>query len=116
MATAFCAARPGVTNRDIAAEAAYVMLKAGCEEAGLQVVSGPGVSYMGTGNWVLEPRRKLQAGDMLLVDMGILYLRMGWVWAATYRVSIRRAQSLACQRHPLLRAKRLYPGPGRRTF
>jgi Xaa-Pro aminopeptidase len=73
IAAAFCVARPGVTNRDIAAEASSVMLKAGCEEVGMQVVSGPGVAYMGTGNWVLDPWRQLQAGDMLLVDMGILY-------------------------------------------
>ncbi len=70
---AFHAARPGATNRDVAAAATAAMLSAGCEEAGLQVVSGPGVAYMGTGNWVLDPRRTLQAGDMLLVDMGILY-------------------------------------------
>lgn len=70
---AFQAARPGATNRDVAAAATAAMLKAGCEEAGLQVVSGPGVAYMGTGNWVLDPRRTIQEGDMLLVDMGILY-------------------------------------------
>jgi Xaa-Pro aminopeptidase len=68
-----CAPRPGVTNREIAAAASAAMLKAGCEEVSLQVVSGPGVAYMGTGNWVLDPWRTLQAGDMLLVDMGILY-------------------------------------------
>jgi Xaa-Pro aminopeptidase len=73
IAAAFGAARPGLTNRDIAAEASAVMLRAGCEEVGLQVVSGPGTAYMGTGNWVLDPWRTLQAGDMLLVDMGILY-------------------------------------------
>lgn len=73
MQAAFRAAQPGVTNRDIAAEAAYVMLKAGCEEVGMQVVSGPGVAYMGTGNWTLDPRRTVQEGDMVLVDMGILY-------------------------------------------
>jgi Xaa-Pro aminopeptidase len=73
IAAAFGAARPGVTNREIAAAASAAMLKAGCEEVSLQVVSGPGVAYMGTGNWVLDPWRTLQAGDMLLVDMGILY-------------------------------------------
>ncbi len=73
MTAAFRAARPGATNRDIAAEAAAAMLKAGCEEVGMQVVSGPGVAYMGTGNWVLDPRRTIQEGDMVLVDMGILY-------------------------------------------
>ncbi len=73
IAAAFQAARPGVTNREVAAAATAAMLSAGCEEASLQVVSGPGVAYMGTGNWVLDPRRTIQAGDMLLVDMGILY-------------------------------------------
>lgn len=73
MTTAFQVARPGATNREVAAEAAAVMLKAGCEEAGMQVVSGPGTAYMGTGNWTLDPRRVIQAGDMVLVDMGILY-------------------------------------------
>lgn len=73
MLTAFQTARPGATNRDVAAAAAAVMLKAGCEEAGMQVVSGPGTAYMGTGNWVLDPRRVIQDGDMVLVDMGILY-------------------------------------------
>ncbi|HXF61941.1 MAG TPA: Xaa-Pro peptidase family protein [Caldilineaceae bacterium] len=73
MAAAFAAARPGVSGRAIAAEAAAVMLRAGCEEAGLQVAVGPATAYMGTGNWVSEPRRKLQAGDLLLVDMAILY-------------------------------------------
>lgn len=70
---AFRAARPGATNRDVAAEAAAVMLKAGCEEVGMQVVSGTGTAYMGTGNWVSEPRRTIREGDMVLVDMGILY-------------------------------------------
>ncbi|HMN27564.1 MAG TPA: Xaa-Pro peptidase family protein [Caldilineaceae bacterium] len=73
IAAAFGAARPGLTNRDVAAAASAVMLSAGCEEVSLQVVSGPGTAYMGTGNWVLDPWRTLQAGDMLLVDMGILY-------------------------------------------
>ncbi len=73
MAAAYRAARPGVTNRDLAAEASYVMLKAGCEEVSLQVATGPGSAYMGTGNWVYDPWRKLQAGDMVLIDMGILY-------------------------------------------
>ncbi len=73
MVAAFQAARPGATNRDVAAAAAAVMLKAGCEEAGMQVVSGPGTAYMGTGNWTLEPRRVIQKGDLVLVDMGILY-------------------------------------------
>lgn len=70
---AYAAARPGITNREVAAAASQVMLAAGCEEVGLQVASGPGIAYMGTGNWVSQPWRKLEAGDMLLVDMGILY-------------------------------------------
>lgn len=70
---AFATARPGVTNREIAAAATEVMLAAGCEEVGLQVASGSGTAYMGTGSWVSQPWRKVEAGDMLLVDMGILY-------------------------------------------
>ncbi len=73
MVAAFQAARPGATNRDVAAAASAVMLQAGCEEAGMQVVSGLGTAYMGTGNWTLDPRRVIQAGDLVLVDMGILY-------------------------------------------
>jgi Xaa-Pro aminopeptidase len=73
MDAAFRTARPGATNRDIAAAAASAMLKAGCEEVGMQVVSGAGVAYMGTGNWVLDTWRTVQEGDTVLVDMGILY-------------------------------------------
>jgi Xaa-Pro aminopeptidase len=49
------------------------MLRAGAEEASLQVAVGPATAYMGTGNWVFDPRRVLQPGDLLLVDMAILY-------------------------------------------
>ncbi len=70
---AFGAVRPGVTNRDVAAEATAVMLRAGCEEVSLQVATGPGAAYMGTGNWTFDPRRTIREGDMVIVDMGILY-------------------------------------------
>ncbi|MBI3942889.1 MAG: aminopeptidase P family protein [Chloroflexi bacterium] len=70
---AFRAARPGVTNRDLAAEATYVMLKAGCEQVSMQVNSGPGAGYLGTGTWTFDPRRTVQAGDMLVIDMGIAF-------------------------------------------
>jgi Xaa-Pro aminopeptidase len=73
MAAAFGAARPGASGRDIAAEATAAMLRAGCEEAGLQVAVGPATAYMGTGNWIFDPRRQIEEGDMVLVDMGILY-------------------------------------------
>ncbi len=73
MIAAFRAARPGVSGRDIAAEATAVMLRAGAEDADLQVAVGPATAYMGTGDWVYAPRRVLQPGDMLLVDMAIKY-------------------------------------------
>lgn len=73
MVAAFAAARPGVSGREIAAEATAAMLRAGAEEASLQVAVGPATAYMGTGDWVFDPRRKLQAGDLLLVDMAIRY-------------------------------------------
>lgn len=73
MLAAFTAARPGVSTREIAAAATETMLAAGCEEVGVQVAAGPGIAYMGTGSWVSHPRHTLQPGDMLLVDMGILY-------------------------------------------
>jgi Xaa-Pro aminopeptidase len=72
MAAAFAAARPGVSGRRIAAVAAAAMLDAGAEEAALQVAVGPATAYMGTGNWVFDPRRTVEDGDLLLVDMGIL--------------------------------------------
>ena len=75
MVAAFRAAREpagrGVSGRDIAAEAAATMLRAGAEEASLQVAVGPATAYMGTGDWVYAPRRLLQPGDLLLVDMAI---------------------------------------------
>jgi Xaa-Pro aminopeptidase len=73
MVAAFAAARPGVSGREIAAEATAVMLQAGAEEASLQVAVGPATAYMGTGDWVYDPRRTLQAGDLLLVDMALRY-------------------------------------------
>lgn len=73
MVTAFAAARPGVSGREIAAASTAAMLAAGAEEASLQVAVGPATAYMGTGNWVYDPRRVLQPGDLLLVDMAILY-------------------------------------------
>src|SRR5690606_13564062 len=73
MVTAFAAARPGVPGREIAAASTAAMLSAGAEEASMQVAVGPATAYMGTGNWVFEPRRVLQPGDLLLVDMAVLY-------------------------------------------
>jgi Xaa-Pro aminopeptidase len=73
MIAAFRAARPGVGGRDIAAEATAVMLRAGAEDADLQVAVGPATAYMGTGDWVYAPRRALQPGDILLVDMALKY-------------------------------------------
>ncbi len=73
MVAAFAAARPGVSGRAIAAASAAAMLEAGAEEASLQVAVGPPTAYMGTGDWVYQPRRIIQDGDMLLVDMAIKY-------------------------------------------
>jgi Xaa-Pro aminopeptidase len=73
MVAAFAAARPGVSGREIAAAGTAAMLAAGAEDASLQVAVGPATAYMGTGNWVFDPRRTLQPGDLLLVDMAILY-------------------------------------------
>ena len=73
MVAAFAAARPGVTGRAMAAAAAAAMLEAGAEDASLQVAVGPATAYMGTGDWVYEPRRVIEDGDMLLVDMAIRY-------------------------------------------
>jgi Xaa-Pro aminopeptidase len=73
MVAAFAAARPGVSGRAIAAASAAAMLEAGAEEASLQVAVGLATAYMGTGDWVYQPRRIIQDGDMLLVDMAIRY-------------------------------------------
>ena len=71
MVAAFAAARPGVSGRVMAAAATAAMLEAGAEEASLQVAVGPASAYMGTGDWVYEPRRIIEDGDMVLVDMAI---------------------------------------------
>jgi len=73
MIAAYAAARPGVSGRQIAAAAAAAMLAAGAEDASLQVAVGPSTAYMGTGDWVYDPRRIIEPGDMLLVDMAIRY-------------------------------------------
>jgi Xaa-Pro aminopeptidase len=73
MVAAFAAARPGVSGRVVAAASAAAMLEAGAEEASLQVAVGLATAYMGTGDWVYQPRRVIQDGDMLLVDMAIKY-------------------------------------------
>jgi Xaa-Pro aminopeptidase len=73
MVAAFAAARPGVSGRAVAAASAAAMLEAGAEEASLQVAVGLATAYQGTGDWVYDPRRVIQSGDMLLVDMAIRY-------------------------------------------
>ncbi|MCC6458101.1 MAG: aminopeptidase P family protein [Caldilineaceae bacterium] len=73
MVAAFAAARPGVSGRAIAAASAAAMLEAGAEEASLQVAVGLATAYQGTGDWVYAPRRVIESGDMLLVDMAIRY-------------------------------------------
>ncbi len=71
MVAAFATARPGASSRDIAAASSAAMLAAGAEETALQVAVGLATAYQGTGDWVYDPRRTIQAGDMLLVDMAI---------------------------------------------
>jgi Xaa-Pro aminopeptidase len=73
MVAAFAAAHPGASSRDIAAAASSAMLAAGAEETALQVAVGLATAYQGTGDWVYDPRRTLQPGDLLLVDMAIRY-------------------------------------------
>ena len=73
MIAAFAAARPGASGRDVAAASAAAMLQEGAEEASLQVAVGLATAYQGTGDWVYDPRRVIQSGDMLLVDMAIRY-------------------------------------------
>jgi Xaa-Pro aminopeptidase len=73
MIAAFDAARPGASGRDVAAASAAAMLQEGAEEASLQVAVGLATAYQGTGDWVYDPRRVIQSGDMLLVDMAIRY-------------------------------------------
>lgn len=73
MVAAFAAARPGASGRDVAAASAAAMLRAGAEDAALQVAVGPATAYMGTGEWIYDPRRIIEPGDMLLVDMAIRY-------------------------------------------
>jgi len=73
MIAAFATARPGVSGRTIAAASASAMLEAGAEDASLQVAVGPATAYMGTGDWVYQPRRVIEDGDMILVDMAIKY-------------------------------------------
>lgn len=73
MVAAYAAAKPGVSGRAIAAASAAAMLAAGAEAAELQVAVGPATAYQGTGDWIYDPRRVLENGDMLLVDMAIRF-------------------------------------------
>lgn len=95
MVAAFAAARPGVSGRVVAAASALAMLEAGAEDASLQVAVGPSTAYMGTGDWVYDPRRVIQSGDMLLVDMAIRY--HGYLGDQTRTAIVGQGSATQCE-------------------
>ncbi len=70
IAVAFAAIRPGVSTRDVDAEGTATMMRLGCESVSMAVTIGQGASYLDGGN---DPRHVIQAGDMVIIDMGIYY-------------------------------------------
>ena len=70
IAAAFAAIRPGVSTRDVDAEGTATMMRLGCESVSMAVTIGQGASYLDGGN---DPRHVIQAGDMVIIDMGIYY-------------------------------------------
>jgi Xaa-Pro aminopeptidase len=74
-----------------AAAASATMLKAGCEEVRIQVVSVPGVVYMGTGNWVF---------DLAAPARPAIWCWWIWVSSITATSVIRRAPSSWAKAHP----------------
>jgi Xaa-Pro aminopeptidase len=71
MRACFEAARPGVSERELGQIAATTMVEKGAERPGFVLVtSGPGNYHVMSG----KPRdRRLQAGDLLWMDMGAVY-------------------------------------------
>ncbi len=68
MATAFKAIRPGVTALDAIAEGTAAMLRAGAESVSMAPAVGIGTYYLDSGE---DPRRVIEEGDMVFIDMGI---------------------------------------------
>jgi Xaa-Pro aminopeptidase len=68
MSTAFAAIRPGVTCGDVIAEGTAAMLRAGAESVAMAPAAGVGTYYLDSGE---DPRRVIQEGDMVFIDMGI---------------------------------------------
>jgi Xaa-Pro aminopeptidase len=65
------AARPGVTEHDLAAEANYAFFKAGAEDTAFPIAAcgGPRTGF----KHVLPSGRRLQAGEIAFTDMGARY-------------------------------------------
>lgn len=68
MQTAFRCIRPGVTCAEAIAEGTAAMLRAGAESVAMAPASGEGTYYLDSGE---DPRRRIEAGDMVFIDMGI---------------------------------------------
>ncbi|HJP29520.1 MAG TPA: Xaa-Pro peptidase family protein [Candidatus Latescibacteria bacterium] len=68
MQTAFGCIRPGVTCAEAIAEGTAAMLRAGAESVAMAPASGVGTYYLDSGE---DPRRTIEAGDMVFIDMGI---------------------------------------------
>jgi Xaa-Pro aminopeptidase len=67
---AFAALRVGGTPREAEAAGVAVMLRAGCEAAMINVVTGPSTQYLDSGT---DFRRTIQEGDMVFMDISIWY-------------------------------------------
>jgi len=67
---AFAALRIGGTPREAEAQGVSTMLRAGCESAMINVVTGPGTQYLDSGT---DFRRTLENGDMVFMDISISY-------------------------------------------
>jgi Xaa-Pro aminopeptidase len=68
MSTAFAAIRPGKTCGEVIAEGTAAMLRAGAESVAMAPAVGVGTYYLDSGE---DPRRVIQEGDMVFIDMGI---------------------------------------------
>ena len=66
MLTAFAAIRPGVRCQEVIAEGVAAMLRAGAEDADMKPACGVGTYYLDSGE---DPRRVIQEGDMVFIDM-----------------------------------------------
>ncbi|MEE3264001.1 MAG: Xaa-Pro peptidase family protein [Candidatus Latescibacterota bacterium] len=68
MQTAFANVRPGVSCADAIAVGTAAMLAAGAESVAMAPASGIGTGYLDSGE---DPRRRIEEGDMVFIDMGI---------------------------------------------